>query len=88
MVTCQTKYVTREPLLKESLSTIDHLVLISFNQLLLKMQILFTFYQTSYLNEELNHTEPYPLQLVFPGVTSHLVLKNKKVDSIFKGSSY
>ncbi len=38
--------------------TVDLLVLSSVDQLLLKMQILTTFYNTSYLNVEVNRTEP------------------------------
>ncbi len=36
------------------------LELTSLDQLLLKIQALFTFYKTSYLNEEVNGTEPFP----------------------------
>jgi hypothetical protein len=57
----------REALLKGSLSTIDLLVLTSFDQLLLLLKISFNFfYETSYVNEEVNGTEPSRL-LVFPG---------------------
>jgi hypothetical protein len=41
------------------LSTVDLLALTSLDQLLLTQQILF-FYKTSYLNEEVNCTEPSP----------------------------
>jgi hypothetical protein len=47
-------------------SLIDLLVPTSLDQLLLILQTGFTFYITSYLNEEVNCTE-LPLQLVFPG---------------------
>jgi hypothetical protein len=40
---------------------IDLLVLTCLDQLLLIIQTLFTFYNTSYLNEEVNCTEPFLL---------------------------
>jgi hypothetical protein len=42
------------------LSTVDLLVLTSLDQLLLILQTFFLFYKTSYLIEEVNHTEPSP----------------------------
>ena len=42
------------------LSAIDLLVLTSLEELLLILQTLFTFYETSYLNEEVNYAEPFP----------------------------
>jgi hypothetical protein len=57
----------REALLKGSLSTIDLLVQDSFDQLLFILKISFNFfYETSYVSEEVNGTEPSRL-LVFPG---------------------
>jgi hypothetical protein len=52
--------VTREPLLQGRLSIVDLLVLTSFYQVILTTQMLFTFYKTSYLNKEVNRTEPSP----------------------------
>jgi len=52
---------SREPLLKGRLSTVDFFVLTSLDELLLILQELFDFfYKTSYLNEEVNSTEPSP----------------------------
>jgi hypothetical protein len=42
------------------LSTVDLLVLTSLDQLLLILETLFTFNNTSYLNEEVNCTKPSP----------------------------
>jgi hypothetical protein len=42
---------SREALLEGGLSTVDLLVLTSLDQLLLMLPTLFTFLQTSYLNE-------------------------------------
>ncbi len=53
----------REPLLKGRLSTFDLLVLTSLDQLLLTLQ---TLHKTSYLNEEVNCTEPF-LSVSAPG---------------------
>ncbi len=50
------------------LSTVDLLVLTSLDQLLFYENIIFLFYKTSYLNWEVNRTEPSPF-LVFPGLT-------------------
>jgi hypothetical protein len=44
--------------MKGKISIVDLLVLNSLGRLLL---VLFTFYETSYFNEEINRTEPYPL---------------------------
>ncbi len=52
-------------------STVDLLLLIDIDLLLLHWSINCLFYKTSYLNEEVNCTEPFP-QLVFPGVTDAL----------------
>jgi hypothetical protein len=41
----------------ESLSTVDLLVLTSLYQLLFILQTIFTFYETSYLNVEINYSE-------------------------------
>jgi len=49
--------------MKGSLSTVDLLVLSSLDWMLLISKTLFTFYQTSYLNEEANHTEPVQLEI-------------------------
>jgi len=45
---------------RERLSAVDLLVLISLDLLLLILKRWFTFLQTSYLNEEVNRTEPSP----------------------------
>ncbi len=45
---------------REGFGSVDLTVLTSSDQLLVIMQALFTFYQTSYLNEEANRTEPAP----------------------------
>jgi hypothetical protein len=42
------------------LNTVDLLVLTSFYKLLLNIQILYTFFNTRYLNEEVNRSEPFP----------------------------
>jgi hypothetical protein len=46
------------PYLRGRLNTVDLLVLTCLDQLILIIQILFTFYKTSYLDEEANGTEP------------------------------
>ncbi len=51
---------TREPFLKGKASTVDLLVLTGLDQLPLKLQILLLSYTTSFLNEEVNRTEPSP----------------------------
>ncbi len=55
--------LTREVLLKgKAQYRITLLPLISLDQLIFKAKMLFTFfYKTSYLNEEVNCTEPFPL---------------------------
>jgi hypothetical protein len=50
------------------ISTVDFLVLTNLDLLIFILKILFTFLQTSYLNEEVNVLS-IPLQLVFPGYT-------------------
>ncbi len=60
MLTFKEDSLGREPLLKGRISTIDLLVLTSLDQLLLKLQALLTFYETRYLNEEVNCAEPSP----------------------------
>jgi hypothetical protein len=50
----------REPSLKGRLSSVGPLVLTSTEQLLLKLNILFLFDETSCLNKEVNRTEPSP----------------------------
>ncbi len=58
---CKNGSLSREPLLKGRLSTVDLLVLTSLYQMLLIMQTLFTFFnKTSYLEEEVNCTESSP----------------------------
>jgi hypothetical protein len=47
-------------LLETGLSTVDLPVLTSLDQLLLVLKTQYTFYTTSYLNEEVNRTEPSP----------------------------
>ncbi len=47
------------------LSVVDRLILTRLDQLLLVFEYYLPFYQTSYLNEEVNCTKPSP-QLVFP----------------------
>ncbi len=60
-----------------SLSTVDLLVLNSLDQLLVKMQILLTFStKTSYLDEEVNCTEPSPFSKA-SRVLSHMCAKIK-----------
>jgi hypothetical protein len=59
------------------LSTEDLLVLTSLDQLLLILETLFTFNNTSYLNEEVNCTKPSPSD----GVPFHLVFS--KCTSLF-----
>ncbi len=54
----------REVFLTGGFRTVDLLVRSSLNQLIFKLKILFTFYETSNLNEEVNWTEPF--LLVFP----------------------
>ncbi len=64
------KYLTRQERLARDerrksywrgrLPTVNLLVLTSLNQLLFIIKILFTFHKTSYLNEEVNFTEPSP----------------------------
>jgi hypothetical protein len=49
------------------LSTFDLLELTSFDQLLFIENIFYLCYNTSFLNEKVNSTEPSP-QLLFPGV--------------------
>jgi hypothetical protein len=45
----------------EKISTVDLLVLTSFNQLILLIEnIIYLCYKTSYLNEEDNLSEPFP----------------------------
>jgi hypothetical protein len=46
--------------LKGRLNTINLLVLTSLDPLPLLMKTLFTLYKTSYFNEEVNRTEPFP----------------------------
>jgi hypothetical protein len=48
----------KEPLLREGLSEVKLLVLTGLDLLFLMSQTLFTFYKTSYLNEEVNCTVP------------------------------
>ncbi len=45
---------------REGFGSVDLTVLTSLDQLLVIMQALFTFYITSYLNEETNRSEPSP----------------------------
>jgi hypothetical protein len=45
---------------RESLRTVDLLVLSNIDQILFTMNILFTFLQTSYLNEEVICRDPFP----------------------------
>ncbi len=52
---------------KGRLSTVDLLELTSLDQLILILPILFTFYNTSKLNKEVNRTEPFPL-VSFPWI--------------------
>ncbi len=59
------KYRPRKPYWKGRPSTVDLRVLTSLDQLILILKILFSFIKTSFLNEEVNCTEP-SLQLVFP----------------------
>ncbi len=54
-------HLAREPLLKGRHSTVDLLTHTSLDQLLLVAQTLFTIYKASYLNKEVNCTEPSPL---------------------------
>jgi hypothetical protein len=67
----QLECLSREVLLKGRLSTVDLLVLTSFDQLLFILKILFNlFSKISYLNEEANSTEPSPsvrIPLFVPG---------------------
>jgi len=60
------------PYWRGRISTIELLILTSSNQLLfvLKLCIYNLFYETSYLNKEVNCTEPFPLVEDFPGVSS------------------
>ncbi len=47
------------------MSMVDLLVLTGFDQLLFKLKLNFLFYKTTYLNEEVNCTEPSsPLERV------------------------
>jgi hypothetical protein len=61
--------VTREPLLKGKLSTIDLLVLTSFNELVFILRILFTLFTKQATLMRRSTILNLPLQLVFPGVT-------------------
>ncbi len=54
------------PYRRGRLSTFNLLILASVDQLLMKLQTLFTFCKKSCLNEVVNGTEPSP-SLVFPG---------------------
>jgi len=49
---------TSESLLKGRISVVDLLVLTCLDQLLLTLKKYISFYETSYLNEEVNCTEP------------------------------
>jgi len=52
---------TEKSCLKGRLSTVNFLVLTSLDQLIFIMKIFFTFVcKTSYLNKEVNRTEPFP----------------------------
>ncbi len=57
----------RELLLKGKISTVDLLVLTSLDMLILYLKYYLPFFKTSYLNEEVNCTEP-SLHLVFPAL--------------------
>ncbi len=48
---------SRDALLKGSISTVDLLVLTSLDKLLFKLKLIFPFFKTTYLNEEVNFTE-------------------------------
>ncbi len=49
-----------KPYWRGSISTVDLLVLTSLDQLLWELKLNFPFYKTTYLNEEVNCTEPSP----------------------------
>ncbi len=63
------RWIFREPLLKGRLSTIDLPVLTSLDQLFFNENVIYLFYKTGYLNEEVKCTSvlSLPLQLVFLG---------------------
>jgi hypothetical protein len=55
---CPSTSIPGKPCERERLSTVDLLVLTSIIQLLLVMSTSITFYKISYINEEVNRTEP------------------------------
>ncbi len=63
--------LTRKSYWMGRLHTVDLLLLLGIDLLLLHWSIICLFYKTSYLTEEVNCSEPFP-QLVFPGVTDAL----------------
>jgi hypothetical protein len=77
------------PYWRGQLSTVDLHLLTSIDQLHLILKILFTFYKTSYLNEEVNCTEPSPSVKVPCTVYyfwARLALKHQKRVEVVRGA--
>ncbi len=67
---------TEKPYRMGRISTVDLLVLTSLNELLFKLKLNFLFYKATYLNEEVNCTEPSPsVRVPWLGASSLTVAK-------------
>ncbi len=66
--------------LRGRISTANHLVLTSSDQLLFILELYFSFfYKTTYLNEEVNCTKPFPLVRVPRYRYKHSILIHKNI---------